>query len=171
MPYARYAPPGPCLYFGSCSHVTLSYTDLHTVPHGQPHPTLDALPTRTGCTRARECCAYDLLLNACAKVGVVARVDALVRSEGGIVVLSCSMAKQFPGKERAENPPFDPGTAIRVCRQVGFFGQATYLVKGWERNGDYLRGRHGRYRCWKWRCEGDRESGEGKDREQIQGSS
>jgi hypothetical protein len=35
--------------------------------------------------------------------------------------------------------PFDLDTAIRVCRQAGFFEHATYLAKKYGRHEDYLR--------------------------------
>lgn len=35
--------------------------------------------------------------------------------------------------------PFDLDTAIKVCRQAGFFEHATYLAKKWNRHEDYLR--------------------------------
>lgn len=35
--------------------------------------------------------------------------------------------------------PFDLDTAIRVCRQAGYFEHAAYLAKKYERHEDYLR--------------------------------
>lgn len=35
--------------------------------------------------------------------------------------------------------PFDLDTAIRVCRQAGYFEHASYLAKKYERHEDYLR--------------------------------
>lgn len=38
-----------------------------------------------------------------------------------------------------EELPFDLETAIRVCRQAGYFEHASYLAKKYERHEDYLR--------------------------------
>ena len=35
--------------------------------------------------------------------------------------------------------PFDLDTAIRVCRQAGYFDHASYLAKRFQRHEDYLR--------------------------------
>ena len=35
-------------------------------------------------------------------------------------------------------PSFDLDTAIRVCRQAGYFEHASYLAKKYERHEDYL---------------------------------
>lgn len=39
----------------------------------------------------------------------------------------------------ADDLPFDLDTAVRVCRQAGFFEHATYLAKKYGRHEDYLR--------------------------------
>lgn len=80
-----------------------------------------------------------LLLNTYAKVGDVAKVDAFVRSEGRIVGNVAFDGKTVPGEGTSREPPFDLDTAIRVCRQAGFFEQAAYLAKRWGRHEDYLR--------------------------------
>ncbi|KAN0090676.1 hypothetical protein V8E55_004242 [Tylopilus felleus] len=80
-----------------------------------------------------------LLLNTYAKVGDVAKVDAFVRSEGRIVGTMTFDGKTVPGEGASREPPFDLDTAIRVCRQAGFFEQAAYLAKRWGRHEDYLR--------------------------------
>lgn len=80
-----------------------------------------------------------LLLNTYAKVGDVAKVDAFVRSEGRIVGTLAFDGKAVPGEGTSREPPFDLDTAIRVCRQAGFFEQAAYLAKRWGRHEDYLR--------------------------------
>jgi hypothetical protein len=41
--------------------------------------------------------------------------------------------------EETEELPFDLVTAIRVCRQAGYFEHASYLAKKYERHEDYLR--------------------------------
>jgi hypothetical protein len=38
-----------------------------------------------------------------------------------------------------EELPFDLDTAIRVCRQAGFYEHATYLAKKYGRHEEYLR--------------------------------
>lgn len=35
--------------------------------------------------------------------------------------------------------PFDLDTAIRVCRQAGYYEHAAYLAEKYERHEDYLR--------------------------------
>ncbi|KAH7890168.1 hypothetical protein F5I97DRAFT_645537 [Phlebopus sp. FC_14] len=92
-----------------------------------------------------------LLLNTYAKVGDVAKVDAFVRSEGRVVgggsapafVLSSPSGgmgiRGEVGDGTSREPPFDLDTAIRVCRQAGFFEHAAYLAKRWGRHEDYLR--------------------------------
>ena len=38
-----------------------------------------------------------------------------------------------------DEPPFDLETAIRVCRQAGYYDHASYLAKKYKRHEDYLR--------------------------------
>ncbi|KIJ12896.1 hypothetical protein PAXINDRAFT_117658 [Paxillus involutus ATCC 200175] len=81
-----------------------------------------------------------LLLNTYAKVGDVAKLDAFVRSEGRVVgPVGMSGGAKAPGEGTSREPPFDLDTAIRVCRQAGFFEHAAYLAKRWGRHEDYLR--------------------------------
>ena len=80
-----------------------------------------------------------LLLNTYAKVGDVAKVDTFVRSEGRIVGALGFDGKAAPGEGTSREPQFDLDTAIRVCRQAGFFEQAAYPGKRWGRHEDYLR--------------------------------
>ncbi|KAF9220088.1 hypothetical protein BS17DRAFT_788227 [Gyrodon lividus] len=82
-----------------------------------------------------------LLLNTYAKVGDVAKVDAFVRSEGRVLgaVGTSGEGARAPGEGTSREPPFDLDTAIRVCRQAGFFEHAAYLAKRWGRHEDYLR--------------------------------
>lgn len=42
-------------------------------------------------------------------------------------------------KGDGQEPPFDLDTAIRVCRQAGYFEHASYLAKKYKRHEDYLR--------------------------------
>ncbi|KAG5635623.1 hypothetical protein H0H81_010584 [Sphagnurus paluster] len=68
-----------------------------------------------------------LLLNTYTKLKDVARLDGFIKTEA---------------KRNADNTdelPFDLETAIRVCRQAGYFDHASYLAKKYERHEDYLR--------------------------------
>ncbi|KAI6030894.1 hypothetical protein F5J12DRAFT_903240 [Pisolithus orientalis] len=85
-----------------------------------------------------------LLLNAYAKAGDVARLDSFVRSEGRVFrgegPGSVSRVEDVaPGDGLSKEPPFELDTAIRVCRQAGFFAHAAYLARRWGRHDDYLR--------------------------------
>ncbi|KAI6129765.1 hypothetical protein EDD16DRAFT_1543932 [Pisolithus croceorrhizus] len=85
-----------------------------------------------------------LLLNAYAKAGDVARLDSFVRSEGRVFrgegPGSVSRVEDLaPGEGLSKEPPFELDTAIRVCRQAGFFTHAAYLARRWGRHDDYLR--------------------------------
>ncbi|KAG5725103.1 Vacuolar protein sorting-associated protein 11 like protein [Termitomyces sp. T112] len=68
-----------------------------------------------------------LLLNTYTKLKDVTRLDSFIKTES---------------KRNAEDDdelPFDLVTAIRVCRQAGYFEHASYLAKKYERHEDYLR--------------------------------
>ncbi|KAF9460675.1 hypothetical protein BDZ94DRAFT_1265603 [Collybia nuda] len=68
-----------------------------------------------------------LLLNTYTKLKDVARLDSFIKTES---------------KRNADDAgelPFDLETAIRVCRQAGYFEHASYLAKKYERHEDYLR--------------------------------
>lgn len=68
-----------------------------------------------------------LLLNTYTKLKDVTRLDSFIKTES---------------KRNADNTdelPFDLETAIRVCRQAGYFEHASYLAKKYERHEDYLR--------------------------------
>lgn len=67
-----------------------------------------------------------MLLNCYTKTSDRARLDAFIKNE----------AKRDAG---ADELPFDLDTAIRVCRQAGFFEHATYLARKYGRHEDYLR--------------------------------
>ncbi|KAK0549356.1 Vacuolar protein sorting-associated protein 11 [Tilletia horrida] len=43
------------------------------------------------------------------------------------------------GAATADDLPFDLDTAIRVCRQAGYFGHAAYLAERYEQHEEYLR--------------------------------
>ena len=66
-----------------------------------------------------------LLLNTYTKLKDVARLDSFIKSE----------ARR---EDSADELPFDLDTAIRVCRQAGYFEHAGYLAKKYDRHEDYL---------------------------------
>ncbi|TEB39465.1 hypothetical protein FA13DRAFT_1750921 [Coprinellus micaceus] len=68
-----------------------------------------------------------LLLNTYTKLKDVNRLDQFIKTES---------------KRDSADPeelPFDLDTAIRVCRQAGYFEHASYLAKKYGRHEDYLR--------------------------------
>jgi vacuolar protein sorting-associated protein 11 len=69
-----------------------------------------------------------LLLNTYTKLKDVGRLESFIRTE--------SRRGDASGQSEL---PFDLDTAIRVCRQAGYFEQAGYLAKKYERHEDYLR--------------------------------
>lgn len=73
-----------------------------------------------------------LLLNCYTKTGDRARLDDFIRNTTTRIDSSASGAT-------ADDLPFDLDTAIRVCRQAGFFEHATYLARKYGRHEDYLR--------------------------------
>ncbi|KAJ7462780.1 hypothetical protein B0H11DRAFT_1815908 [Mycena galericulata] len=72
-----------------------------------------------------------LLLNAYTKLKDVARLDGFIKTE------SRSRGNANGGEK--DELPFDLDTAIRVCRQAGYFSHASYLAKKYERHEEYLR--------------------------------
>ncbi|KAJ7102330.1 hypothetical protein B0H15DRAFT_325906 [Mycena belliarum] len=71
-----------------------------------------------------------LLLNAYTKLKDVARLDGFIKTESRRVSSSSGEKDELP---------FDLDTAIRVCRQAGYFSHASYLAKKYERHEEYLR--------------------------------
>lgn len=69
-----------------------------------------------------------LLLNCYTKTSDRARLDSFIKTE--------AHRSEATG---ADALPFDLDTAIRVCRQAGFFEHATYLAKKYRRHEEYLR--------------------------------
>ncbi|GLB34509.1 putative zinc-finger [Lyophyllum shimeji] len=67
-----------------------------------------------------------LLLNTYTKLKDVSRLDSFIKTEA---------RRGADGDEL----PFDLDTAIRVCRQAGYFEHASYLARKYERHEDYLR--------------------------------
>ncbi|KAF5378286.1 hypothetical protein D9615_008715 [Tricholomella constricta] len=68
-----------------------------------------------------------LLLNTYTKLKDVTRLDSFIKTE----------AKR--NANDTDELPFDLETAIRVCRQAGYFEHASYLAKKYGRHEDYLR--------------------------------
>jgi vacuolar protein sorting-associated protein 11 len=66
-------------------------------------------------------------LNTYTKLKDVGRLDSFIKTES-----------KRNGAD-ADELPFDLDTAIRVCRQAGYFDHASYLAKKYERHEDYLR--------------------------------
>lgn len=58
----------------------------------------------------------------------MSRLDAFIKAE----------AHRPPGANKDELP-FDLETAIRVCRQAGYYEHAAYLARKYDRHEDYLR--------------------------------
>ncbi|KAF8638921.1 hypothetical protein AX17_001834, partial [Amanita inopinata Kibby_2008] len=68
-----------------------------------------------------------LLLNTYTKLKDLSRLDSFIKLE----------SKR--NANDSDELPFDLDTAIRVCRQAGYFEHASYLAKKYERHEDYLR--------------------------------
>ncbi|KZT23981.1 hypothetical protein NEOLEDRAFT_509554 [Neolentinus lepideus HHB14362 ss-1] len=71
-----------------------------------------------------------LLLNTYTKLKDVSRLDSFIKTES-------RRTSTLDGEK--DELPFDLDTAIRVCRQAGYFEHASYLAKKYERHEDYLR--------------------------------
>ena len=69
-----------------------------------------------------------LLLNTYTKLKDVSRLDSFIKAES-----------HRPLSVDKDELPFDLETAIRVCRQAGYFDHASYLARKYERHEDYLR--------------------------------
>ncbi|KAK4689022.1 vacuolar protein sorting-associated protein 11, partial [Tremellales sp. Uapishka_1] len=67
-----------------------------------------------------------LLLNCYTKTSDRARLDSFIKTES-------------QKSDDLDDLPFDLDTAIRVCRQAGFFEHATYLARKYGRHEEYLR--------------------------------
>lgn len=79
-----------------------------------------------------------LLLNTYTKLKDVARLDSFVKTESKRSDLAIA-GGDGDHLEKLPELPFDLDTAIRVCRQAGYFDHASYLAKKYERHEDYLR--------------------------------
>ncbi len=71
-----------------------------------------------------------LLLNCYTKTSDKQRLDAFIKTEA---------KRSDESGGGIDDLPFDLDTAIRVCRQAGFFEHATYLAKKYGRHEEYLR--------------------------------
>jgi hypothetical protein len=76
-----------------------------------------------------------LLLNTYTKLKDVARLDSFIKTESR----RKSIHPDGSREDLTDELPFDLDTAIRVCRQAGYFEHAGYLAKKYERHEDYLR--------------------------------
>ncbi|KAI0271206.1 hypothetical protein BGY98DRAFT_1126715 [Russula aff. rugulosa BPL654] len=74
-----------------------------------------------------------LLLNTYTKLKDAARLDSFIKTE------SKRGSNGAAAEGGTDELPFDLDTAIRVCRQAGYFEHAAYLAKRWSRHEDYLR--------------------------------
>ena len=79
-----------------------------------------------------------LLLNTYTKLKDVARLDSFIKTESKRSDLAAA-GGDGDHSEKQQELPFDLDTAIRVCRQAGYFEHASYLAKKYERHEDYLR--------------------------------
>ena len=79
-----------------------------------------------------------LLLNTYTKLKDVARLDSFIKTESKRSDLAAA-GENEEYSEKQQKLPFDLDTAIRVCRQAGYFDHASYLAKKYERHEDYLR--------------------------------
>lgn len=71
-----------------------------------------------------------LLLNTYTKLKDVSRLDSFIKTES---------RRNSNSADSRDELPFDLETAIRVCRQAGYYEHASYLAKKYERHEDYLR--------------------------------
>ena len=71
-----------------------------------------------------------LLLNTYTKLKDVSRLDSFIKTES---------KRSSNSADSRDELPFDLETAIRVCRQAGYYEHASYLAKKYERHEDYLR--------------------------------
>lgn len=79
-----------------------------------------------------------LLLNTYTKLKDVSRLDSFIKTESKRSDLATA-GGDGDYLEKQQELPFDLDTAIRVCRQAGYFDHASYLAKKYERHEDYLR--------------------------------
>jgi len=68
-------------------------------------------------------------LNTYTELKDLSRLDSFIKLE---------LKRNADDKNASDELPFDLETAIRVCRQVGYFEQASYLAKKYDRHEDYL---------------------------------
>ncbi len=83
-----------------------------------------------------------LLLNCYTKLKDVASLDRFIKRPHTKVSPSSpadDAAEGDPGADDRDELPFDLDTAMRVCRQAGYFGHAAYLAKRYGEHREYLR--------------------------------
>ncbi|KAF8699748.1 hypothetical protein AX14_000902 [Amanita brunnescens Koide BX004] len=79
-----------------------------------------------------------LLLNTYTKLKDLSRLDSFIKLESTARPSALVPSPDAHSHAQAELP-FDLDTAIRVCRQAGYFEHASYLAKKYEHHEDYLR--------------------------------
>jgi hypothetical protein len=77
-----------------------------------------------------------LLLNTYTKLKDVGRLDNFIKTESR---RKSTNPNASDTDKDTDELPFDLDTAIRVCRQAGYFEHASYLARKYERHEDYLR--------------------------------
>ncbi|KAH8825000.1 hypothetical protein DL96DRAFT_1817608 [Flagelloscypha sp. PMI_526] len=80
-----------------------------------------------------------LLLNTYTKLKDVTRLDSFIKTEARRSTALLAINRMQGGDQEKEDLPFDLDTAIRVCRQAGYFDHAGWLAKKYHRHSEYLR--------------------------------
>jgi hypothetical protein len=80
-----------------------------------------------------------LLLNTYTKLKDLSRLDSFIKLESTTRPSAALVSTPGSHLDAQAELPFDLETAIRVCRQAGYFEHASYLAKKHERHEDYLR--------------------------------
>ncbi len=80
-----------------------------------------------------------LLLNTYTKLKDLSRLDSFIKLESTTRPSTTIVSAPGSHLDAQAELPFDLETAIRVCRQAGYFEHASYLAKKHERHEDYLR--------------------------------
>lgn len=83
-----------------------------------------------------------LLLNCYTKLKDVASLDRFIKrphSKISTATVEDGADADADGVEGRDELPFDLETAMRVCRQAGYFGHAAYLAKRYGEHKEYLR--------------------------------
>jgi hypothetical protein len=80
-----------------------------------------------------------LLLNMYGKLKDHARLDAFIKDKEADAAKARAKGAGDGATTSADELPFDLDTAIRVCRQAGYYDHAIYLAKKYEQHQEYLR--------------------------------